>query len=117
MLCEIIDTMDDSSRSALAMVFIRGGTLPSPLNTTTEEEQAITRIGGTIGDAIKGLESLNGSLLINSIKDGVCSWHFKHPTIRDAFAVNVASSPDLMDIFFRICHSHQANRFQALDMA
>lgn len=99
MLCEIIDTMDDSSRSALAMVFIRGGTLPSPLNTTTEEEQAITRIGGTIGDAIKGLESLNGSLLINSIKDGVCSWHFKHPTIRDAFAVNVASSPDLMDIY------------------
>lgn len=99
MLCEIINTMDDSSRSALALVFIRGGTLPSPLNTTDEEEQAIARLGGTVGDAIKGLESLNGSLLINSIKDGNYFWHFKHPTIRDAFAAIVASSRDLMDIY------------------
>lgn len=99
MLCEIIDTMDDSSRSALALVFIRGGVLPSPANTTIEEEQAIARIGGTVGDAIKRLESLNGSLLINSIKEGNYSWHFKHPTIRDAFAATVASSPDLMDIY------------------
>jgi hypothetical protein len=99
MLCEIIGTMDDSSRSALALVFIRGGTLPSPLSTTIEEEQVIARIGGTVGDAIKGLESLNGSLLINSIKEGCFSWHFKHPTIRDAFAAIVASSPDLMDIY------------------
>lgn len=99
MLCEIIGTMDDSSRSALALVFIRGGTLSSPLSTTIEEEQAIARIGGTVGDAIKGLESLNGSLLINSIKEGCYSWHFKHPTIRDAFAAIVASSPDLMGIY------------------
>jgi len=99
MLCEVIDTMDDSSRSALALVFIRGGTLPSPLNVTDEEEQAIARLGGTVGDAINGLESLNGSLLINSIKDGNYFWHFKHPTIRDAFAAIVASSHDLMDIY------------------
>jgi hypothetical protein len=99
MLCEIIETMDDSSRSALALVFMRGGALSSPLNTVSDEEQAIARLGGTVGDAIKGLESLNGSLLINSIKDGNHSWHFKHPTIRDAFASIVASSPDLMDIY------------------
>ncbi len=99
MLCEVIDTIGDSSRSALALVFIRGGVLPSPLNTSIEEEKAIARLGGTIGDAIKGLDSLNGSLLINSIKNGNYSWHFKHPTIRDAFAEMVASSPDLMDIY------------------
>lgn len=99
MLLEIIGTMDDANRSALALVFIKGGNLPSPLSTTVEEEQAISRIGGTLGDAIKGLESLNGSLLINSIKEGCYSWHFKHPTIRDAFAAIVASSPDLMDIY------------------
>ncbi len=99
MLCEIINTMDDSSKSALALVFIRGGNLPSPLNITHEEEQAIARIGGTVGDAIKGLESLDGSLLLNAIKDGNYFWHFKHPTIRDAFAAIIASSPDLMDIY------------------
>ncbi len=99
MLCEIINTMDNSSRSALALVFMRGGNLPSPVTTTVEEEKAISRIGGTVGSAIKGLESLNGSILINSIKEGAYSWSFKHPTIRDAFAEIVASSPDLMDIY------------------
>lgn len=66
MLCEIINTMDDPSRSALALVFIRGGSLPSPLSITPEEEHAIARLGGTVGDAMKGLDSLNGSLLLNS---------------------------------------------------
>lgn len=99
MVCEIIETMDDSSRSALALVFMRGGVLSSPAQATKEEEQAIARFGGNFGDAVKGLELLNGSLLINSIKEGAYSWHFKHPTIRDAFARIVASSPDLMDIY------------------
>ncbi len=98
-LCEIIDTMDDSSRSALALVFIRGGVLPSPLRTTIEEDQVVARIGGTVGGAINSLGFLNGSLLMSSVKDGAHSWHFKHPTVRDAFAKIVASSPDLMDIY------------------
>ena len=99
MLCEIINTMDDTNRSALALIFIRGGALPSPLDITNDEEQAIRRLGGSVGDAIKGLEALNGSLLLRSIVDGNYFWHFKHPTIRDAFAAIVASSHDLMDIY------------------
>ncbi|MCC5903094.1 MAG: hypothetical protein JJT87_14370 [Halomonas sp.] len=99
MLREIIETMDDANRTALALVFMRGGSLSSPLKTTPEEDQAIARIGGSLGEAIKGLESLKGSLLVNSIKDGCYSWNFKHPTIRDAFAAIVASNPDLMDIY------------------
>lgn len=99
MLCEIINTMDDSNRSALALVFMRGGALPSPVSITPTEEQAIARIGGTVGDARKGLESLNDSLLLNSIKEGNYYWHFKHPTIRDAFAAIVSSNQDLMDIY------------------
>jgi hypothetical protein len=99
MLCEVINTIDDSSRSALTAVFIRGGRLPSPLKLTQEEAIAISRIGGTISGTIKGLEDLNGSLLLSTIKDGEHYWHFKHPTIRDAYAKTVAYSPDLMDIY------------------
>ena len=99
MLCEIINTMDDASRASLALVFIRGGALPSPINMSHEEEQAIARFGGTIGNVISGLESLNGSLLLNAIKDGIYYWHFKHPTIRDAFAEIVSSNQDFMDIY------------------
>lgn len=101
MLCEIINTMDDPSRAALALVFIRGGTLPSPPTTTLEEKEAVERLGGTIGEAIKSLTALDGSLLLNSLKDGSNAWHFKHPTIRDAFAAIVASSPDLLDIYLK----------------
>jgi len=99
LLCEIINTMDDGSRSALALVFMRGGALPSPLKMTDDEEQAVTRLGGSTGDVIKGLESLKGSLLLNSLKEGSYSWRFKHPTVRDAFAAIVASNQDLMDIY------------------
>ena len=99
MLCEVIKTIDDSSRSALTAVFIRGGRLPRPLKVTQEEALAISRMGGTIGDTVKGLEDLNGSLLQSTIKNGKHYWHFKHPTIRDAYAKTVASNPDLMDIY------------------
>jgi len=99
LLCEIINTMDDASRSALALVFMRGGVLPCPLNMTTEEEKAIARLGGSVGDALKGLESLNESMLISSIDEGSYSWGFKHPTVRDAFAKIVASNQDFMDIY------------------
>lgn len=99
MLLEVINTMDDECRSALALVFIRGGVLASPLDITKEEKQAISRLGGTVGGSVKALDSLNGSLLLNSIKNGDHFWHFKHPTIRDAFAAIVASSQDLMDIY------------------
>jgi len=99
LLCEIINTMDDGSRSALALVFMRGGSLPCPLALTNDEEKAISRLGGSVGNALKGLESLNESLLVNSIEEGNYSWRFKHPTVRDAFAKIVASSQDLMDIY------------------
>lgn len=99
MLCEIINTMDDGNRSALALIFMRGGSLPSPVEVTTEENNAISRIGGNIGCTIKGLESLDGSLVINSVKDSSYYWSFKHPTIRDAFAKIVASNPEFMDIY------------------
>lgn len=73
--------------------------MPSPLQITKEEEHALGRLGGSIGDVTKSLEALNESLLLNSIKDGEYSWRFKHPTVRDAFAKIVASSQDLMDIY------------------
>lgn len=99
MLGEIISTIDDSSQAALALVFINGGELPTPFNTSKDEKLAIARIGSTVGGVRKGLEDLNGSLLINSTKNGKHCWQFKHPTVRDAYAKAVSYSPDLMDIY------------------
>jgi len=101
LLCDVIDTLDDASRCALALVFMRGGRVASPVQITSEESDAVERLGGTIGDTLKALESLNESLLINILSDGDRYWQFKHPTVRDAFASVVASSYDLMDIYLK----------------
>ena len=101
MLCEIINTMDDGNRAAIALVFLKGGILPSPLIVNDEEKYVIERLGGSVGTVTKSLESLNGSILLNSIKNGEHSWHFKHPTVQDAFASIVASSQDLTDIYLK----------------
>lgn len=99
LLCEIINTLDNASRSALALVFMRGGMLPSPVQMSNDEDQAITRLGGSTADVLNALKSLDGSLLRNSLQSGEYAWCFKHPTIRDAFAAVVAEDRDLMDIY------------------
>jgi len=98
-LCDVIRNLDPDCQSALAMVFMRGGVLPSPVTVASDEEQALLRMGGTIPKIFKSIEALNGSLLLLTTQDGNLVWRFKHPTIRDAFATIIAESPELMDIY------------------
>lgn len=99
LLCEIVRTIDTGSRSALALVFMRGGVLPSPVKMTADEEQAVSLMGGTVSDVRNALNALDGSLILQSIQDGIYSWRFKHPTVRDAFAAVIAEDRELMDIY------------------
>ncbi|MBI3869301.1 MAG: hypothetical protein HY299_12335 [Verrucomicrobia bacterium] len=99
LLCEIIRTIDTGSRSALALVFMRGGVLPSPVEMSEDEERAVLRIGGSAADIRNALNALDGSLILQSMQGGVYSWRFKHPTVRDAFAVVIAEDRELMDIY------------------
>lgn len=99
LLREIIQTLDDDSRSALALVFMRGGTLPSPVAMTKEEKDAVTLIGGSVAGVRVALNALNGSLLIKSFQDSNHVIRFKHPTIADAFASLIAEDLELMDIY------------------
>ena len=50
LLCEIIHTLDAGSRAALALVFMRGGSLGSPVKMSPDEEQAVTLLGGSLSD-------------------------------------------------------------------
>ena len=99
LLCEIIRTIDTGSRSALALVFMRGGMLPSPMNITADEEHAVSLMGGSISDVRNALNALDGSLILRMHQGGIYSWRFKHPTVRDAFAVLIAEDRELMDIY------------------
>ena len=99
MLKEVIQTLDATSRSAIALVFMRGGALSSPVSTTPEEENAIQLLGGATGDVRNALVSLDGSLLMLVRQGGEFSWRMKHPTIRDAFAALIAENRELLDIY------------------
>ena len=99
LLTEVINTLDDGARSALALVFMRGGAVASPLQMTEGEEHSIARLGGSQSQVVESLSALNGSLILNALDGGTHIWRFKHPTVRDAFAAVVAENLDLMDIY------------------
>lgn len=99
LLREVIRTIDSDSRSAIALVFIRGGVSPSPIKMTEEEERAVKLLGGFPAGIRTAVNALDGSLLLQSIQGGNYVWRFKHPTIRDAFATLVAEDRELMDIY------------------
>lgn len=99
LLREIIQTIDKESLSAIALVFMRGGVLPSPIEPTPEENKAVSSIGGSNNGIRKAFTALNESLLIRTLENGSHIYRFKHPTIRDAFASLVADDLELMDIY------------------
>src|SRR2546426_10178643 len=99
LLREIVRTLDVGSRSALAVVFMRGGTLLSPMTMTNDEEKAVMLLGGSGAEVRRALSALEGSLLSQFRQGARYSWRFKHPTIRDAFASLVAEDRELMDIY------------------
>lgn len=98
-LCEIIRTLDIDSRSAIALVFMRAGTLASPVQITDDEQRAVNLLGGSVGGVRNALNSLKESLLVRPYQNGGYVWRYKHPTIRDAFAMLVAEDTELLDIY------------------
>ena len=99
LLREIIRTLDANTRSAIALIFMRGGALPSPLTITPEEERAIVLLGGSSAEVRNALVAMEGSLLIQVKQGAAFLWRYKHPTIRDAFAAHVSDNRELMDIY------------------
>jgi hypothetical protein len=98
-LCEVIRTLDIDSQSAIALIFMREGILPSPVVLNCNEERAMKLMGGTLSGITKALQSLNNSLLIHSYQNGIYIWKYKHPTIRDAFATLISENIELMEIY------------------
>lgn len=60
LLTEIIQTLDANSKSAIAMVFVRGGRLPSPVDVTNIEKAAINLLGGVESGVREALVALGG---------------------------------------------------------
>lgn len=99
LLQEVLYGLDKESMAALALIYMKKDHLESPVSLQESEEDALRRLGSSLGQCIAALESLNGSLVVHQNVDGDSVWRFKHPTIGDAFASVLARSPDLLGIF------------------
>lgn len=98
-LLDVIVTLDRDSLSALAIIFMKGGAISSPIETTTKEEEAIAMIGGSLAGVRSALNAMNNSLVVQLREDDQYVWRYKHPTIRDAFAQHVSDNMELLDIY------------------
>ena len=99
LLLEVIQGLDANSKAALGLIYMRKDHLESPIALQVAELQALEQLGSTLGECIKALDALNGSLVTNMQIDDQPVWRFKHPTIGDAYAVTLALSSELLGIF------------------
>lgn len=91
-----IQELDKNAKAALGLIFIHQGQLISPIERNTLNEDFVARADSTIGSAIKALESMEHSLVMQSRVGDLPCWSFSHPTMADAYA-EIMRSPDLIE--------------------
>lgn len=98
-LQDVLSGLDEHSKAALALIYMRNNSVASPIELQESERQAIERLGSSLGDCIVALEALNGSLAQYVRSEGSAIWRFKHPTVGDAFASLLLQHPELLGIY------------------
>jgi hypothetical protein len=100
-LQEVITGLDADSKAALALIYMRDGSLESPVELEDSEREALERLGSGLGKCITALDSLNGSLVQFVNLEDSAIWRFKHPTIGDAYAALLLRRPEWLGIYVR----------------
>jgi energy-coupling factor transporter ATP-binding protein EcfA2 len=98
---EVLHSLDKHSKASLALIYMNGGQLPSPVVLAKEELNAVSRQGSDPGSCLAALEAMNNSLVQYAFIDDNAIWRFKHPTIGDAYAKIVAKSPEQLEIYLQ----------------
>jgi len=100
-LQDILLGLDNHSKAALALIYMRNDWLESPIIIRGSEELVLDKLGSNHGGCVTALEALDGSLVFHSYIDCEFIWRFKHPTIGDAFAILLVNNPELLDIYIQ----------------
>jgi hypothetical protein len=99
-LLDTIANLAADCRAAIAVVFMNGGQIRSPI-PSQELKSAEDAFGVSVADIRNQLDALNGSLLLFAQDEAGPYWTYKHPTVGDAFAAYVARSPELIEVYLR----------------
>src|SRR5205823_3180425 len=100
-LSEVLDGLSVDERSALAVVFSRGGRSPVQLQFTHDEGALVEGIGGSPGQVQRAFRALDGTLLSLDRTDNQQAWVFRHPTIGDAIADLLIRDPALVRLYLK----------------
>jgi Novel STAND NTPase 3 len=100
-LLETIRNLAADCRAAIALVFLSGGRIPSPVGESDEMQLAQDAFGVNAAAVRDALNALNGSLILLALDENGRYWTYKHPTIGDAFARLVAGDSELTKIYLR----------------
>jgi hypothetical protein len=101
-LKEVITTLDAESKAALALIFMGGGALDSPLSLAEPfVDNALQLLGGSVAGVRQALSDMNDSLVKNVRSADSAKWVYKHPTIGDALTEIIAADPELVEIYVR----------------
>lgn len=98
-LLDTLYNMDEHSRAALALIYMKEGALESPVTVTEQEQRALQRLGSSEANCLRALEDLNGSFVQLVDTEVSRIWRYKHPTVGDAFALILAGSPEHLAVF------------------
>lgn len=98
-LVELCQGLDSDCKAALALIYMRKSKLSSPVILTEAEEVAVRRLDSNLGACSSALSVLRGSLVVYVVQGDEAYWSFKHPTIGDAYASILRSSPELLGIY------------------
>jgi hypothetical protein len=97
---QTIENLAPECRAAIALLFLNGGKVRSPVPAETLAQPA-SAFDTSAALVRSQLEVLNGSFLNLAKDEEGPFWTYRHPTISDAFASYVAKSPELIEIYLR----------------
>lgn len=95
-LLEVLLNLDRASRAALGLVHLHGNHLASPYAAAPGDDEFLRRLGVGLGDALRSLVPLDGSLLRLVSVAGDRWWQFQHPTFTDAYERWLSEQPELL---------------------
>lgn len=100
-LKEVLNGLDIHSKAALSLIYMRDGSLASPVELEESERNALERLGSNLGNCISALDSLKGSLVQHTHAEGNAVWTFKHPTVGDAYSSVLLDNSEWLGIYVR----------------
>jgi hypothetical protein len=97
---QTIEGLSSEGRAGIGLIFLNGGIVRSPIDPTKLATPAIA-FDAKQERVRHEIEALNGSILNLAEDEDGPYWTYRHPTIGDAFALHVAKSPELVELYLR----------------